>query len=120
MTEKIAAMSSDFEDLAYPPHGERLKLILLGVLIPGLIAYFAIDAWAEQQAYWPGGRGGGRGMTVRGEAAQALAVAYLSIGAFLHFRWFWGMLQADQTFRIGSVCSMLTFLAALLWAVSAL
>ena len=111
-------MFDDYEDFAYPPSGGRLKLIILGVVIPGVIAFFAIRAWAHQEAYWPGSRGSG--MTVRGEAAQALAVAYLSIGAFLHFRWFWGLLSAHRTFQIGTVCSLFAFLAGLICALCAL
>jgi hypothetical protein len=111
-------MSDDFEDLAYPPEGGRVKLILLGLVVPGVIAYFAARAWVNQQAYWPGSRGSG--MTVRGEAAQALAMAYMSIGAFMHFRWCWGLMSAHRTFQIGTVCSLLVFLGCLIYALCAL
>ena len=112
-------MPYDSEDFAYPPNGGRVKLILLGCLIPGIIAWFAINAWLMKEAYWPGGRRG-PGMTVRGEAAQAMAVMYLSVAGFFHFRWFWGLIQFDRVFQIGTVCSLLLFLAALIHALCVL
>jgi hypothetical protein len=111
-------MSYDYEDFAYPPNGGRVKLILLGLIIPGIIAYFAIRAWLTKEAYWPSRRG--QGLIVHGESAQALAVVYLSVAAFFHFRWFWGLIQADRVFQIGTVCSLLTFLGALIHALCTL
>jgi hypothetical protein len=58
------------------------------------------------------GRGGSS--TFTGEAGVALAIAYLAIGAFLHFHFFWGL--SDRLWR-GSqpakVASLLVFLPAL-------
>jgi hypothetical protein len=111
-------MPYDYEDLAYPPNGGRVKLILLGCLIPGIIAWFAIKAWLMKEAYWPGRRGSG--MLVHGESAQAMAVVYLSVAAFFHFRWFWGLIQTHQIFQIGTICSLLLFLGALIYALCVL
>jgi hypothetical protein len=111
-------MAYDFEDLAYPPTGGRLKLILLGVVLPGIIAYFGIRAWILEEALWPGRRGSS--MVIYGESAQAMGVVYLSVAALFHFRWVWGMLQAHRTFQAGTVCSLLAFLGALIYALCAL
>ena len=107
---------SDYEDLAYPPNGGSLKLLVLGIIVPGTVAYFGYQAWASQEAWWPG-RGGG--VMVHGEAAQAMAAAYLSMAAFIHFRWFWGLLRAERTFQAGTVLSLFSFLIALIWALCA-
>jgi hypothetical protein len=105
-------MPYDFDDLAYPPNGGRVKLILLGCLVPGIIAWFAINAWITQEAYWPSRRGSG--MRLHGESAQAMAFVYLSVALFFHFRWFWGLLQAERVYLTGTVCSLMLFLGALI------
>jgi hypothetical protein len=51
-------------------------------------------------------------MTLAGDAARALAVCYMSIDAFCHFRWFWGLLGEERIFKVGIVCSMLAGIAA--------
>lgn len=106
-------MSHDLFHFDYPPPGSRLTMVFWGILIPCAIGYFSIDAWMDQQAYWPGRRGG---MTVHGEAAQACAVAYLSIGTFIHFRWFWGLRQHYRIYQIGAVFSLLGFLGGSAYA----
>lgn len=110
-------MPFDIEDFAYPPVGGKVKLTLYGLILPALIIYHAADTWLSQETYWPGRRSG---MVVRGECAQAMAVIYLSIAAFIHFRWFWGLLQKDRIFQVGTVGSLVTALAAFIWALAAL
>lgn len=108
-------MASDTEGFAYPPTGGRIKLIVVGIILPGIVAYYGVNAWLSEQAYWHG-RGGG--VTVRGESARAMAVLYMSVAGFIHFRWFWGLIQAERVFRIGMFSSLLIFLGALIWALS--
>lgn len=107
-------MPFDIEDLAYPPSGGKVKLILMGLIFPAIISYYGFYAWLDQKAYWPGRHGGG--ILVHGEAAKAMAIVYLSVATFIHFRWFWGMIQAYRVFQVGIACSILTFAGALLWA----
>ncbi|MES2475192.1 MAG: hypothetical protein V4640_05385 [Verrucomicrobiota bacterium] len=111
-------MAFDFEDLAWPPTGGRLKLFLLGILVPGCITWSSARSWIEQEAYWPASRGSG--MVVHGEAAQAMALVYLSVALFMHSRWCWGLLPVERLFRIGTVVSFVLFLSALLYAVTCL
>jgi hypothetical protein len=108
-------MPVDAEDFAYPPTGGKFKLVLLGIIIPGFIAYYGVNAWIDEKAYWPGRRGG---VTVHGESARAMAVLYMSVASFVHSRWFWGLIQADRIFQIGMVSSLLIFLGSLIWALS--
>lgn len=108
-------MPFDAEDFAYPPTGGKFKLVLLGIIIPGFIAYYGVNAWLDEEAYWPGRRGG---VTVHGESARAMAVLYMSVASFVHSRWFWGLIQADRIFQVGMVSSLLIFLGSLIWALS--
>lgn len=109
-------MAFDVEDFAYPPAGGRIKWIVVGMVIPAIIAHYAVNAWLSEAAYWPGGRSGG--VTVRGESARAMAALYMSVASFIHFRWFWGLIQAARVFKIGTISSLLIFLGALIWALS--
>lgn len=62
----------DIEDLSYPPSGGRVKMILLGLLLPLMIGGYASKPRMGQEAVWLGR--GGADMIVKGEAARALAV----------------------------------------------
>lgn len=95
----------NIEDLSYPPSGGRFKMVILGVLLPTAIGYFAARSWICQEAIWFG-RGGGS-MTVKGEAARSLAVCYLGAAGFCHFRWFWGLVPSYRAFTIGIVLSLI-------------
>jgi len=108
-------MAFDTENFAYPPTGGTIKLIMVGIIFPGIIACYGVNAWLSEEAYWPGRRGG---VMVFGESARAMAVLYMSVGSFIHFRWFWGLIQAERVFKLGMVFSLLVFLGALIWALS--
>lgn len=95
----------DIENLSYPPTGGRVKMVLLGGVLPLLIAYFAAKAWIDQEAIWFGR--GNSDMTVKGDAARAMAICYLASALFSHFRWFWGLLPSYRVFSIGIVLSMI-------------
>lgn len=95
----------DIEDLAYPPNGGRVKLVVLGIIVPLIIAWFAGKAWISQEATWFGHRGSS--MLVKGDTARALAVCEFAAAAFCHFRWFWGLLPAYRVFTYGTALSMI-------------
>jgi len=102
-----------FDDWAYPPDsGGKGKIIALGIILPLVIGGYAVSAWISEEAFWPGGRRVGGGMTLTGDAARGLAVCYMSMAAFCHFRWFWGLLGEERIFKVGIVLSMLTGLCA--------
>lgn len=102
---------SEIEDLSYPPTGGRVKIAILGILLPLLLAYFASKAWIDQVATWPGNRG--HGVIVKGETARAIAVCKLAVALFCHFRWFWGIVSTYRVFTIGMVVSLILFLCGL-------
>lgn len=99
----------DIEDWSYPPSGGRMKMILLGILLPLMIGGYASKAWMTQEAVWLGR--GGADMIVKGGAARALAVCYLGGAAFCHFRWLWGLVPAYRVFTIGIVLSIIVALS---------
>ena len=102
--------ASDIENLAYPPSGGRVKVIVLGLLLPlGVFAY-ALEIWVSGEAYWPGRRGSGT--TVTGDTARAMSVGYAFLSLFSHFRWFWGLIPHYLAFRIGTTISLIGFLTA--------
>lgn len=98
------------EDLSHPPSGGHLKLSILGIILPlGLIAY-SLQIWISGEAYWPANQGSG--MTVSGDTALAMSVAYAFLASFSHFRWFWGLLPHYLTFRIGTTISLIGILGS--------
>ena len=98
------------EDLAYPPSGGRGKMIVLGILLPLAVGYYAGKSWINQEAVWLGRSG--PDMIVKGEAAKALAVCYFAAAAFCHFRWFWGLVPVYRVFTVGIVLSMIVGLGS--------
>lgn len=103
--------ATEVEDLSYPPSGGRTKLILLGILLPLVIGYFAAKAWVTEEAIWLGQNDDH--ITVHGMTAKALAVTYLSAGLFCHFRWCWGLIPIYRVYEMGTVASLLGILGGL-------
>ena len=97
--------ADEVESLSYPPSGGRVKLILLGLVLPLVIGYFGIRAWITEEAVWFGNRNSN--ITVHGRAAQALAVTYVSAALFCHFRWYWGLVPVYRVFEIGTAVSLI-------------
>lgn len=97
--------AAQLERLAYPPSGGVDKLVFLGIVLPLVIGFFGVRAWVTGEAFWYGSRGSG--MTVRGPAAQALAVVYVSAALFCHFRWCWGLTRFYRIYETGTVLSLL-------------
>lgn len=106
----------DAADWSYPPSGGRVKLVLLGIIVPLLIMRFGLNAWITEEAVWFG-RLSRSSVVVHGATAQSLAVVYGSAGLFCHFRWFWGLLSAYRAFEVGTIVSLIGFLGGLLCAV---
>jgi hypothetical protein len=95
----------DAESLAHTPSGGRGKQVVLGIVLPVLVACYAARAWIVQEALWLGGRTGGS-IVVQDETARAMAVCYLGIAIFCHARWFWGLVPAYKVFTVGTVVAL--------------
>jgi hypothetical protein len=77
------------ESLAHSPSGGRLKMWLVGVGVALIPVGYGIHCLMTGQARLPGRYGSS--LDTHGSTAVALAVAYMAVGAFLHFHYFWGL-----------------------------
>ena len=96
------------------PNGGKVKLSILGILLPCYIIYHAVIAWVNELATWYGRNSD---MEVIGNTARSLAVAYASVAIFCHVRWFWGVLGRYRVWELGTILSLLGFLGGLVMAV---
>ncbi|MFT3991517.1 MAG: hypothetical protein QM680_08900 [Luteolibacter sp.] len=94
------------DGIVYPPSGGRVKQVLLGVVVPLVIGYFAYQSWVKQEAVWFGAGAGGS-LKLHGKAAQSMALCYAAPALFAHFRWFWGLVPVYRIFEIGVILAIL-------------
>ncbi|MEK7951615.1 hypothetical protein [Luteolibacter soli] len=114
MRDPRGEASGDMLDLAYAPSGGRGKQWLAGVVLAAVPVIYGI---CSIQRGWTT-MFGSRGMDERisGDAGFWLAVAYIAIGAFCHFHWFWGLSERLWRFSEGmKVAALLVFLPAFGW-----
>lgn len=100
----------DAEDLAYTPNGGRLTMWLMGVglaLVP--VGYGIRCLFTGHSILF----GRNQDLDVTGLTAVALAIAYISVGIFMHAHWFWGLLPKFEI-----VSNVLKFLTALAFIAS--
>ncbi len=105
----------DAEDLAYGPSGGPMKQWIMGVIISSVPVIYGIYCLKRGYAtLW-----GSRGLSSRfeGSAGVSLAIAYIALGAFLHFHYFWGL--SDRLWRFSQALkavSLLVFIPSFLRA----
>lgn len=103
-------IGGEANDLAFSPNGGKAKWILLGIVVPIGIVWYAVRCWIHQEALWIGDRHSA--MIVTGRTAKPVALCWFFAGLFMHSRWFWGLLPWHRVYDIGTVLSVLGFLAA--------
>jgi len=102
-------MPADFEDLANPPDsGGKVKMVLLGILLPLAAILYAWQGWHLEKMWLPGKQGGA---TITGPGAQWLALSYFAAGLAAHFRWFWGLLSIYRIFEWGTTAAMILWIS---------
>lgn len=103
------------DDLAYGPSGGRVKRWLAGAVLAGVPVVYGIACLARgYTCLW----GRGRIEKLYGEAGVALAIAYISIGAFLHFHYFCGLsLRLERFSQPGKILCILVFLPSFFYAI---
>jgi hypothetical protein len=106
--------ASEMEDLSYPPSGGRVKLVLLGILLPALILHTGLTAWFSEEAVWFGQ--GNSDIEVKGATAKSLGVVYSCVGLFCHFRWCWGLVPVYRVYHTGTVVSLLGIITGMAFA----
>lgn len=105
----------DAENLAYGPSGGRIKQWLAGVVLASLPIVYGIHCIQRGYTTLFGDRGINQKLT--GETGVWLAVAYIAIGAFVHFHYFWGL--SDRLWRFSQalkVIFLLVFLPSFFYA----
>ena len=108
-------MGADGEELATPPDAGPWKIFLFGAAVPLGITWYAVRAWYQQSALLFGRRDT---ITMTGDAAKALAVAYLSVAVFLHARWCWGALGFEGVSRVLVAIASVAFVVGLIGAIA--
>ena len=103
-----------FDDLAYGPSGGRGKQWFVGVVVAALPVIYGIYSI---QRGWTTLFGSGReDARISGDAALWMSVAYIAFGAFLHFHYFWGLIEGLWRYSQGlKTVALLVVLPAFVW-----
>jgi hypothetical protein len=111
------SLLDDVEDLAYTPSGGRGKQWLAGAVLAAVPVIYGIHSIQRGYATLWGSRGTTAKLT--GEAGVWMAVAYIALGAFLHFHFFWGLSERlwrfSQALKTISMLVLLTAFCRALW-----
>jgi hypothetical protein len=105
----------DAEDLADYPQGGRGKQWIAGGLLAAIPIIYGVICIVCGHATLFGNRGST--LDVQGAAGVSLAIAYIALGSFAHFHYFWGLSQRFWGVSFpGKVISALVFVPALVYA----
>jgi hypothetical protein len=77
------------EELSHAPSGGRVKMWLMGAGVAFVPLFYGVKGLDAGTTLFFGSRGSQ--LDLQGEAATAMSIAYLAVGAFLHFHFFWGL-----------------------------
>ncbi len=77
------------EALSHSPSGGRFKMWFLGVGLALVPCVYGVKCLVTGEARLWGNNNSE--IDLNGSAAVALAIAYIAVGAFIHFHWFWGL-----------------------------
>lgn len=105
----------DAAAFASPPHGGPLTRWIVGGLVAGVPMIYGVAClWRGHTTLF--GRGSGANLT--GESGLWLAIAYIALGAFLHFHYWWGLSPRLRRFSYaGKLVSLLVFVPSFFYAV---
>jgi hypothetical protein len=102
------------DSLAHEPSGGRVKKWLLGGGLAALPIIYGVRCLETGHTTLVG-RGGDLSFT--GDTGFWLAVAYIAIGAFIHFHYFWGLSpRLWPLSQAGKVLSLVVFLPCFFYA----
>lgn len=101
----------DAEQLGYEPEGGRLKMWLLGMGLATVPIAYGIHGLCVGQMTLIGKHRAH--LELHGAAANALAIAVIAAGVFIHFHWFWGIHKKLFPFSpIGKFLSVAVFIGS--------
>lgn len=87
---------------------------LLGIGLALIPVIYGVHCLLSGHATLFGHRGD---MEVTGATATSLAIAYISVGVFIHAHWFWGLLPRLEIFSyLLKIISVLVFIGSLGYA----
>ncbi len=113
-TRPMRTYFDDAEDLGCAPSGGRVKQWLAGLVLAAVPIIYGIVCIRRGHTTLFG-RGTNSDLT--GDAGFWLAVAYIAVGAFLHFHYFWGLSEHLSNFsQFAKAISLFVFLPSLLYA----
>jgi hypothetical protein len=104
------------ERLVEDPSGGRVKQWLAGVFLAAWPIVYGIVCLQRGHTTLFGWRRRGGNVDLVGDAGFWLAVAYIAIGAFLHFHYFWGLSERLSLFsRFPKALALLVFVSSLFY-----
>jgi len=99
----------DAEDLASTSSGGSIKMWIVGIGIALVPIIYGTYSLIIGHTYLPGR--GSSGLDLTGTGAQSLAIAYISVGIFIHFHFFWGL--HPRLYRFSQLLKIVPLLAFL-------
>ena len=100
--------NDDIEDLVHPPSGGPPSQRIGGIILPVFFVTCGVLDLRSGHATLIGSKGS---TEVSGDAATSLACAYIALGGFFHFHWFWGLHDSlwacSQTLKTLSLAAFL-------------
>ena len=89
------------------PVGNLFDMIVWGIIFASIPVVMAITGLLDGHAPWPFDS-----RISSGHSSIAVCIAFVALGAFAHFHYFWGILKARQAFIYGRKLSMLCIVLA--------
>lgn len=107
----------DSEDFAHNPSGGPIKQWGMGIGFASWPAGYGVLSLARGHCTFFGH--GRATLTLTGKPGAALAIAYLAIGLFLHFHYFWGISEKLWPRALPlKIISLLIFIPAFFYAMA--
>jgi hypothetical protein len=106
---------NDADTFANGPGGDKLKQWLVGAVIPFFIVFYGISCLSWDETVISSHDGSA---VAYGTAASGLVIAFIALGLFLHFHFFWRLSERLEPYaeRLKSV-SLIVFLGGFLFAI---
>ena len=106
----------DAAALGSSPAGGSVKMWIMGIGVAIIPIIYGINCLISGHTYFPGR--GSTGINLTGTAAQSLAIAYIAVGIFIHFHYFWGLHPRLYCFsQLLKMLALLCFLGSFFYSI---
>lgn len=110
------SLAEDADDFANTPQGGAGSIWFGGVAVPAALVIYAVVCLVSDEVNLPSWRWGGGTLLVRGPAATSISVAWLALGLFLHFHYYWGLhAKLHRHSQLLKSLSLIVFIPCLLY-----